>query len=129
LSILLIDDEEIVRVATAELIRDLGHAVTEASSGAEGLGKLAAGLHVDVVMSDYKMPRMNGAELARRVREMRPGTAVLIITGYTGTAEDLPNLPRLEKPFSQTDIAAALAELVGADNKVVRLAGRRRDRK
>jgi signal transduction histidine kinase/ActR/RegA family two-component response regulator len=129
LSILLIDDEEIVRVATAELIRDLGHAVTEASSGAEGLGKLAAGLHVDVVMSDYKMPRMNGAELARRVREMRPGTAVLIITGYTGTAEDLPDLPRLEKPFSQTDIAAALAELVGADNKVVRLAGRRRDRK
>jgi signal transduction histidine kinase/ActR/RegA family two-component response regulator len=129
LSILLIDDEEIVRVATAELIRDLGHEVTEASSGAEGLGKLAAGLQVDVVMSDYKMPRMNGAELARRVREMRPDTAVLIITGYTGTAEDLPNLPRLEKPFSQTDIAAALAELVGADEKVVRLAGRLKTRK
>jgi CheY-like chemotaxis protein len=125
LSILLIDDEEIVRVATAELIRDLGHDVTEAASGAIGLGKLAAGLHVDVVISDYKMPRMNGAELARRVNEMRPDTAVLIITGYTGTAEDLPNLPRLAKPFSQADIAATLARLVGADDKVVRLVGRK----
>lgn len=129
LSILLIDDEELVRVATAELIRDLGHAVTEAGSGAEGLGKLAAGLHVDVVISDYKMPRMNGAEFARRVREMRPDIAVLIITGYTGTAEDLPNLPRLSKPFSQTDIAAALNGLMDPDDKVVRLADRRDPRK
>jgi CheY-like chemotaxis protein len=129
LSILLIDDEEIVRLATAELIRDLGHDVTEAGSGAEGLGKLAAGLHVDVVISDYKMPRMNGAEFARRVREMRPDTAVLIITGYTGTAEDLPDLPRLAKPFSQTDIAAALSALLDGDNKVVRLVGRGDPRK
>ena len=121
LSILLIDDEEIVRAATAELIRDLGHEVIEAGSGAEGLGKLAAGLHVDVVISDYKMPRMNGGELARRVRAMRPQTAVLIITGYTGTAADLPDLPRLAKPFSQADIAAALGELMGDDDKVVRL--------
>lgn len=125
LAILLIDDEELVRAATAELIRDLGHKVTEAASGAEGLGKLAAGLHVDVVISDYKMPRMNGAELARRIGEMRPGTAVLIITGYTGMVEDLPDLPRLAKPFSQADIAAALSALMDGDDKVVRLAERR----
>lgn len=125
LSILLIDDEEIVRIATAELIRDLGHDVTEAGSGAEGLGKLAAGLHVDVVISDYKMPRMNGAEFARRVGEMRPGTAVLIITGYIGTADDLPDLPRLAKPFSQAAIAAALNGLTDRDDKVVRLVRRR----
>jgi signal transduction histidine kinase len=121
----IVDDEEIVRAATGELIRDLGHQVTEAGSGAEGLGKLAAGLHVDVVISDYKMPRMNGAEFARRVGEMRPGTAVLIITGYTGTADDLPDLPRLAKPFSQADIAAALTRLLDGDGKVVRLVGRR----
>jgi signal transduction histidine kinase/ActR/RegA family two-component response regulator len=129
LSVLLIDDEEIVRSATAELIRDLGHDVTEAGSGAEGLGKLAAGLHVDVVISDYKMPRMNGAEFARRVGEMRPGTAVLIITGYIGTAEDLPDLPRLAKPFSQADIAAALGALMERDDKVVPLVRRRDPRK
>ena len=48
-----------------------------------------------------------------------------IITGYTGTAEDLPNLPRLAKPFSQADIAAALSALMDGDDKVVRLAARR----
>ena len=52
---------------------------------------------------------------------MRPGTAVLIITGYTGTADDLPDLPRLAKPFSQADIAAALGALTDGDDKVVRL--------
>ncbi len=129
LSVLLVDDEEIVRVATAELIRDLGHEVTEAGSGAEGLGKLAAGLRVDVVISDYKMPRMNGAEFGRRVREMRPQTPVLIITGYTGTADDLPDLPRLAKPFNQADIAAALAGLTSVDEKVVPLVRRGGPRK
>jgi len=126
LRIMLIDDEEIVRVATAEMIRDLGHRVTEAVSGADGLAKLADGLEVDVVISDYKMPRMNGAELARRLAELRPQTAILIITGYTGTADDLPKgLPRLAKPFNQMDVANALASLIGSDDKVVRLLDRR----
>jgi DNA-binding LytR/AlgR family response regulator len=64
---------------------------------------------------------MNGGELARRISEMRPDAAVLIITGYTGMAEDLPNLPRLAKPFSQADIATALNALTNPDGKVVRL--------
>ncbi|WP_380872335.1 histidine kinase [Sphingomonas sp. DBB INV C78] len=124
LRILLIDDEEIVRVATAEMIRDLGHFVAEAASGSEGLAKLTEGLEVDVVISDYKMPRMNGAELAKRVRELRPQTALLIITGYTGTAVDLPkHLARLAKPFNQSDIANALGALVDVDDKIVRLIG------
>lgn len=127
LDILLIDDEEIVRIATAEMIRDLGHRVVEAASGAEGLARLNGGLAVDAVISDYKMPRMNGAQLAQRVAEIRPGTAILIISGYTGTSDDLPrDLPRLAKPFNQADIAHALAALMGAeDENVVRLRGRR----
>jgi CheY-like chemotaxis protein len=121
LSILLIDDEEIVRTATAEMIRDLGHDVIEAAGGAEALGKLAAGLRVDAVITDYKMPRIDGAELSRRVNAIRPGVPILIITGYTGTTEDILKLPRLAKPFTQADIAAALAELVDAGDNVVPL--------
>ena len=49
------------------MIRDLGHQVMEAGSGAEALDELARGLEVDVVITDYKMPRMDGAELARRI--------------------------------------------------------------
>ena len=122
LSILLVDDEEIVRVGTAEMIRDLGHKVEEASSGAEALAKLESGLDPDVVITDYKMPRMDGAELARQLRESHPQIPVLLITGYTGTTEDTLQLPRLSKPFGQAGIAAALATLMSAhDDKVVPL--------
>jgi signal transduction histidine kinase/ActR/RegA family two-component response regulator len=126
LAILLVDDEDIVRTGTAEMIRDLGHDVTEAGGGAEALAKLAAGLRPDVVITDYKMPRMDGAELARRLQEVRPDVPVLLITGYTGAAEDALHLPRLAKPFGQAEIATALATLLGTDDKVVRLHGERR---
>jgi signal transduction histidine kinase/ActR/RegA family two-component response regulator len=124
LTVLLIDDEEIVRIATAEMIRDLGHEVIEANGGAEALGKLAAGLRIDAVITDYKMPRMNGAQLARRLQTLRPNVPILLITGYTGTTDDILGLPRLAKPFGQGDMAAALAALVEPDN-VVRLPGKR----
>jgi signal transduction histidine kinase/ActR/RegA family two-component response regulator len=127
LSVLLVDDEDLVRVGTAEMIRDLGHEVTHACGGAEALARLDAGLRPDVVITDYKMPRMDGAELAKRVRETLADVPILLITGYTGTTENTLHLPRLPKPFGQAEIAAALAALVEPDDKVVRLTtGRRR---
>jgi signal transduction histidine kinase/CheY-like chemotaxis protein len=125
LTILLVDDDEIVRPATAEMIRDLGHAVIEASGGAEALERLAAGLEVDAIVTDYKMPRLNGAELARRVGRLRPLVPVLIVTGYTGTTEDISEFPRLAKPFNQADLAGALAELFEGQGNVVPLRTRR----
>jgi CheY-like chemotaxis protein len=96
------------------MLRELGHGVVEASGGAEALEKLQGGLRVDVVVTDYKMPRMDGAELARRVHRSQPHLPVLLITGYSGQAEDTHGLSRLAKPFRQADIAVALAELVPA---------------
>jgi len=121
LSILLVDDDEIVRVATAEMVRGLGHQVIEATGGAEALDRLAAGLKVDAIVTDYKMPRLNGAELARRVRALYPEVPVLIVTGYIGVTEDISDFPRLAKPFNQADIAGALAELMRGEDNVVPL--------
>ena len=115
---LLIDDEDLVRFATAEMLRELGHKVTDVGSGPEALDLLAGGLEVDAVVTDYKMPRMDGAELARRIRESRPSLPVLIITGYTGISDDTLNLPRLAKPFGQAEIALALANLMDDENVV-----------
>ncbi|HEX8444607.1 MAG TPA: response regulator [Allosphingosinicella sp.] len=126
LSILLVDDQELVREGTAEMIRDLGHQVVEAGGGAEALAKLAAGFAADVVITDYKMPRMDGAELARRLRRDYPSIPILLITGYTGATEDTLHLPRLDKPFGQADLASALAALMMPDAKVVRLPVTRR---
>jgi CheY-like chemotaxis protein len=125
LSVLLIDDEPLVRVATAEMIRDLGHHVEEAGGGAEGLARLEDGLSVDVVVTDYMMPGMDGGALARRIAQTLPEVPVLLITGYTGPTDDILHLPRLAKPFGQADIAEALGGLFADDETVVRFPGRK----
>lgn len=124
LSVLLVDDEDLVRFATAEMIRELGHHVIEIGSGAAALEHIRSDHPIDVVVTDYKMPRMDGAELARQVDEIRPSLPVLIITGYTGISDATLNLPRLAKPFGQAEIAAALTRLVAQDEKVVRFPSR-----
>lgn len=120
LALLLVDDEELVRVGTAEMLREIGHTVHEAASAMQALGELDGGLHVDAVITDYMMPRMNGAEFAARVARARPGMPVLVITGYAGGDLTL-TLPHLAKPFRQADLAAALERIVAGDGKVVRL--------
>jgi signal transduction histidine kinase len=129
LSLLLVDDEEIVRTATAEMIRDLGHQVEEAGSGAEALAHLEAGLAVDAVVTDYMMPGMDGGQLAQRVAKARPDLRILVITGYTGPTNSVMHLPRLAKPFGQAEIGAAIGSLfAGEGSTVVRFPARRKDR-
>ena len=107
-SILIVDDEELVRQGTAEMLRGLGHCVTEAEGGAEALATLATMPGIEMVVTDYKMPHMDGAELARRVRAARPDLPMLLISGYTGTAAPIAGLPRLNKPFGLAELAASL---------------------
>ena len=108
LSILLVDDEELVRRGTAEMLRSLGHRVSEAASGAEAMRLVVEDPDLEMVVTDYKMPRMDGAELARRVRIRRPSMPILLISGYTGAADPIAGLPRLSKPFSLSELAEAL---------------------
>ena len=123
-SILLVDDEQLVRIATAEMLRELGHRVVEASNGADALGKLRGG-SFDIIVTDYKMPRMTGAELAERARAIQPGLPVLLITGYTGSTDDVPDLPRLDKPFRRDELATLITRLVEPAGNIVRLKPRR----
>lgn len=120
LRLLLVDDEELVRVGTGEMLREQGHEVVEASDGQQALD-LLQDLAVDAVVTDYKMPRMDGAQLAERIRAVRPGLPILLITGYTGSTDDSPDLPRLAKPFNQADLAEALAAVVNPEANVYRL--------
>jgi len=114
LAILLVDDEELVRLGTAEMLRDMGHSVTQAAGGGEALARLAEGLEVDAIVTDYMMPRMDGAEFAGRVHTRYPGLPVLVVTGYAGGDLDI-GVPQLAKPFRQADLAAALVRLTSRD--------------
>lgn len=119
LTVLLVDDEQIVRTATAEMIRDLGHEVHEAASGPEALAHLDAGLDPDILVTDYMMPGMDGGVLAQEIGRTHPGIAVLLITGYTGGSDDVLHLHRLAKPFGRAELGEAIADLMGG-SKVIR---------
>ncbi|HET6555330.1 MAG TPA: ATP-binding protein [Dyella sp.] len=111
--VLLVDDEELVRAGTAEMLSDAGYVVRQASSGRQALAMLADGLHVDALVTDYAMPGMTGAQLASEVSRLHPGLPVLMITGFASLQDHfISDLPRLAKPFRQTELADALAGLL-----------------
>jgi len=112
--VLLVDDEDLVRAGTADMLADLGYRVVEAGSGREALAKLREGLAPDLLVTDYLMPDMNGADLALEAVRAQPDLPVLMITGYTNLERQTGNLPRLMKPFRQEELAARVAALLRA---------------
>ena len=108
---LLVDDEELVRTSTAEMLGDLGYEVVEAASAEEALALIADGLKPEVLVTDHLMPGMNGTDLARRIRSDRPFIQVLIVSGYAEAEGVAPDLPRLTKPFRSDELQASLMKL------------------
>jgi CheY-like chemotaxis protein len=108
---LLVDDEELVRTSTAEMLRELGYDVTEADTADEALSLIAGGLRPDLVVTDHLMPGMDGSELARKIQLEHPGVETLIISGYAESEGIAPDLPRLTKPFRRDELQVALAAL------------------
>ena len=114
-TILLVDDEELVRTATAEMLGDLGYTMIEASSGAEALRLLRTGEPPDLMITDYLMPGMNGVALIEHARALAPSMQLMLVTGYSTVAEGpAAAVPRLAKPFRQSDLAAMVAELLAS---------------
>jgi len=112
-TILLVDDEPLVRATTADMLADLGHHVVEAGSAAQALDLLRTGVAPDLVITDYLMPAMNGAELAREIRSRHPDLPILLATGYASLAGNvMADLPLLPKPFRQMELAATIQRLV-----------------
>lgn len=108
---LLVDDEELVRMSTAEMLHDLGYEVVEATSAEEALRLVESGLVPDLLVTDHLMPGLNGTDLARRLLSQRRDMQVLIVSGYAETDGVAPDLPRLAKPFRNEDLARSLATL------------------
>jgi CheY-like chemotaxis protein len=108
---LLVDDEDLVRASTADMLISLGYRVGEAASGGAALMMLHAGAKPDVLITDHLMPGMTGVELVRKVREKHPDLPALIVSGYTEAEEIAPDLPRLIKPFRRGELAEKLGGL------------------
>ena len=113
LRILAVDDDPIVLLNTTTVLADIGHEVLQAHSGPAALAQLAA--HpVDLLVTDYAMPGMTGAELVAQALAAHPGLKTIIVSGYADLPEGAPlEVPRLAKPFSDADLANIIATVAG----------------
>ncbi|MDB5406270.1 MAG: Histidine kinase, partial [Rhodospirillales bacterium] len=110
LSILAVDDDDLVLMNTTALLEDLGHTVFEARSGKEALEVLRRESTVDLVITDQAMPEMTGVQLAATIKAEWPRLPIIVATGYA----ELPagaggDLLKLAKPFSQSQLEETVA--------------------
>lgn len=111
-TILVVEDEILIRTAVALHLRDAGYRVVEAANADEALRALAADGTIDLVFSDVNMPGgMDGNELARILRRDRPAMKVVLASGAGWPAGSaIEGVPRLAKPYA----FAELPRLIGA---------------
>lgn len=116
---LIVDDEPMVRMAIATVLKGLGYAAIEASDGASGLKVLQTDERIDLLITDVGMPGgMNGRQLADAARLARPGLKVLFITGYAenaaiGDGQLEPGMHVLTKPFAMKVLANRIKAIIG----------------
>jgi signal transduction histidine kinase len=120
-SILLVDDDSGVREVTAEMLRGFGYEVLEAGSGGAALDLVQRAPKIDLMLIDFAMPDMSGADVARSVHTTKPALPTLYITGYADhrALRGVSETHIIGKPFTSDELAykvrAALAESGGHD--------------
>jgi len=117
--VLVVEDEDQVRLMSVEVLRDLGYTVIHASGGADALSKLEANPGVRLLFTDVVMPEMNGRELADAALERAPDLKLLFTTGYTrdavvrdGRIDDGVSL--MPKPFTFEQLATKVRAVLDA---------------
>jgi signal transduction histidine kinase/ActR/RegA family two-component response regulator len=120
-TVLLVDDDEIVRTTVAMMMEDLGYTIIEAGSGAEALSILERGDKVDLLFTDVVMPgAVNGRQLADRARDLDSNLRVLFTSGYTENAivhngQLDAGTELLSKPYNRDQLAAKLRRVLDGD--------------
>lgn len=117
-SILLVEDDELVRQSISNKLTSLGYAVMTAGSAHEAIETLKRTPDFDLVFSDVVMPgAMSGADLVREVRRRWPGMHVLLTSGYTestvlGKIDMPPDVRLLSKPYSNAELATTIRSAI-----------------
>ncbi|MBF0562123.1 MAG: PAS domain-containing protein [Alphaproteobacteria bacterium] len=112
-TVLLVEDEEAVRTFAARALRNKGYTVIEAGTGEAAIDTVRKGGSIDILISDVVMPGMDGATLARMVREENPNIRLILMSGYSDdltreAVNDIPEIHFLAKPFSLERLAGTV---------------------
>lgn len=117
LKIFVVDDERIVRVTTADDLRDAGYAVLEFASGQAAIQYLSdTDEEVDIIITDLKMPHMDGLEFLSKVKQLRPNTFVLLMTAFATVdtavqAMKLGAYDYISKPFNIEELLLSIERI------------------
>jgi two-component system cell cycle sensor histidine kinase/response regulator CckA len=119
--ILLVEDEDPVRLVAERALVRAGYTVVTARDGEEGLERVSSGEAFDLVVSDVVMPSMDGPAMARAIRKQLPGMPVLFMSGYAESQLrkeiDLEGVAFLAKPFSVQQISDKVGSVLAASKR------------
>ena len=121
-TVLVVEDEPVVRSLVVEVLRDLGYRALEAADGPSGLEVLLSRRRLDLLVTDIGLPGLNGRQLADAARERRPDLKVLFMTGYAETAAiangfSEPGMALITKPFAMEALAVRIRDMIEADRR------------
>ena len=113
--VLLVDDELAIRMLFAASLRRDGYHVVEAANGEEAVAAAKMAERVDLVVTDIRMPKMDGVAMANALRESQPDIRIVFVSGYPTDLSALgPNSCMLNKPFLRADLMNAVHGLVAS---------------
>lgn len=120
-TVLVIDDEPLVRMLIVDVLEDLGYTALEADDGPSGMKLIQSDVHLDLLITDVGLPNgMNGRQVADAARQQRPGLKVLFVTGYAENA--VLNHGHLDhgmqvitKPFEVEELTRRVREIITSD--------------
>jgi CheY-like chemotaxis protein len=118
--VLVVEDDVGVLALNTETLEGLGYTVTTATDARSALAVLETGEPFDLLFSDVVMPGgMSGVDLAREVRKIRPGIAILLASGFVADADVLTQseFPLIEKPYERAALAAKLRDVLTRTRK------------
>ena len=116
-TVLVVEDEPVVRSVITELLRDEGYRIMEATDGPSGLQILNTEIRIDLLVTDIGLPGMNGREFADYAREVRPDLKILFVTGYAQNAALAggflkPGMELITKPFDVDKFSQRVRDMV-----------------
>jgi len=124
-TILVVDDEELMRGFIVTFLSKLGYSSVTAMDGTDALDKMK-GNKIDAVITDIRMPKMDGILLTKEISTQYPGVPVMVMTAFdeeysAGTAISLGAREFVKKPFSPEEFAIRLAKMIGDSETMKRI--------